>query len=110
MPAVQIKQAPPPLNCAVQHSEHADECGELAGRRGTPLLHHQVTDFSRLPFAYREVLSPPEPLAKQRTPPLKSGSVKCERYDHQKSGDNGEGVGGAVSQQESPIQLHILQN
>lgn len=110
MPSREVEQAPPALNCAVQHRKHTDKCGELAGGQWTPLLHHQMSDRFGLSFAHREVLRPPEALTKQRAPPLESGSVEGEWHDHQESSDNGQGVGGAVSQQESPIQLHVLEN
>lgn len=110
MPSREVEQAPPALNCAVQHREHTDKCGELAGGQWTPLLHHQMSDRFGLSFAHREVLRPPEALTKQRAPPFESGSVEGKRHDHQESSDNGQGVGGAVSQQESPIQLHVLEN
>lgn len=65
-----------------------------------------MSDLSGLSLAQRQVLRPPEALTKQRAPPLESGSVQSERHDHQESRYNGEGVRGAVSQQQPSIQLH----
>lgn len=75
VPLMEVEQAPPALNSAVQHGENTDKCGELTRRQWTPLLQHQMSDLYGLSPGQRQALRPPEALTKQRAPPLESGSV-----------------------------------
>lgn len=107
MSPMQIKEAPPALRCTVQHRENTDECGELAGSRWAPLLHHQVRDVSRLPRQLDPVLGPPVARGEERAAAFKSGAVESHGHHHQQARHDRQGVSRTVGQQQPPVQLHL---
>ncbi len=97
MSSVQIEEAPPALRCAVQHRENTDKCGELAGCRRAPLLHHQVRDVSWLPRQLSSALRLPVAGGEECATAFKRGAVKSHGDDHQQARHNRQGVSRAVS-------------
>ena len=108
MPSMEIEEAPPALRGAVQHREDPHKRSELAGGRRAPLLHHQMRNVPRLSRQLTAVLSHPVSRREKSTTPFKRRAVESQGDDHQEPRHHQQGVGCAVSQQEPPIQLHVL--
>lgn len=104
--AVQIKQTPPSLRCAVQHRKNTHKRGELTGSRWTPLLHHQLRAVSRRSRRLGSVRCRPVTGGKECAAAFESGAVESHGDDHQQTRRHAERVSGAVGQQQPPVQLH----
>ena len=83
MSSVQIKEAPPSLRSAIQHSENAYKCGELTGCRWAPLLHHQMRDVRGLASHLGRVFCPPVSGGEECATAFKRGAVESHGNDHE---------------------------
>lgn len=98
MSSVQIEEAPPALDCAIEHRENTHKCGELTRCRWAPLLYHKMRDVSRLLGHLGTVLRPPVAAGEECAAAFESGAVERDGDDHKQARYDRQDVSRAVSQ------------